>query len=242
MNIFIEPLLFLLVLFPLLICGHKNQTYNNLYLIHFVLYLFLDYIITVLPLHFDCLNLIDLTMNWQGKINSYILAIFFLFVLKPLPPHQFGMTLIQNKNSIKFIFISIIGCVLFSLAYSHFVERYQASLEMLLFQLTMPSIIEEIVFRGIILGLLNKIYVKCYSFKTIRYGMGLIISSLLFGMWHGVQLEEHFQIKIIWLPLLYTSLIGFLLGLVREKTNSVLLPIVFHTLINTIPNLAGYIY
>ena len=75
-------------------------------------------------------------------------------------------------------------------------------------------IVEEIIFRGLIF---NRI--KCqYNFLA-----GLLISSLLFGIYHGNIVQG-----------IYATLLGIFLGFAYHKTKSILIPIFIHMSGNTI--------
>ena len=80
-------------------------------------------------------------------------------------------------------------------------------------------IVEEILFRGLIF---NRI--KCqYNFVA-----GLLISSLLFGIYHGNIVQG-----------IYATLLGILLGFAYHKTKSILIPIFIHMGGNTFVSIYG---
>jgi membrane protease YdiL (CAAX protease family) len=128
------------------------------------------------------------------------------------------------------------------LAYCIFIGRYKASIENVIFQLLMPSVIEEIVYRGILLTLLSMVFVKNLKIGKINFGMGVIITSILFGLWHGLNITNDLDITMSWIPFIYTGLIGFVLALVKERTGSLLFPIVIHQIINILPQTMGHVF
>lgn len=80
-------------------------------------------------------------------------------------------------------------------------------------------IVEEILFRGLIF---NRI--KCqYNFLA-----GLLISSLLFGIYHGNIVQG-----------IYATLLGIFLGFAYHKTKSILIPIFIHMGGNTFVSIYG---
>jgi len=80
-------------------------------------------------------------------------------------------------------------------------------------------IVEEILFRGLIF---NRI--KCqYNFVA-----GLLISSLLFGIYHGNIVQG-----------IYATLLGIFLGFAYHKTKSILIPIFIHMGGNTFVSIYG---
>ncbi len=242
MQILLEPLICILIILPLIYFGKKKESYKSEFTLIFALYFLMDSLVTVIPIQYPILNLFNLQMNWQGKVNSYILAFTFFFFYRKFPIDEYGFTLKQKENSHKYFLKILIGFTLFALIYSHLIERYSSEIENILFQLTMPSIVEEIVFRGILLGLLNQVFIKSFRIGKTYFGMGVIITSILFGLWHGLSIDTSLGFNLYWVPLIYTTVIGFILALIKERTGSILGPIILHIVINTIPNVIGYIY
>jgi len=242
MNLIIEPLVYLFLLLPLLIAGKKKANWEIHYLIVFALYMILDNVVLALPIKFEFLDFIDLKMNWTGKIFSYILATVFLLSYKRIPLNQFGITLRQKEDSIKFAVVTTIIVTIIMIGYCFFIGRYKSSLENILFQLTMPSIIEEITVRGILLTLLSMVFIKDLRIGKTYFGMGVIITAVLFGLWHGLSISNNFDVTMNWVPFVYTGIMGFVLALVKEKTGSLLFPIIIHLIMNILPNTMGYIF
>lgn len=82
-----------------------------------------------------------------------------------------------------------------------------------------PGICEEVMFRGTMLS----------AYESIGYKKGVIITGLLFGIFH-------FNIANLVGP----AFLGIVLGFVAIKSNSIYLPIIGHTLNNTIALVIGY--
>jgi len=242
MNILIEPLVYLLLLIPLLIIGKKRDNWKKHYLIVFALYMILDNVVTTLPIRFELLDFIDLKMNWTGKIFSYVLATIFLLSYRRIPLKQFGFTLTQKDNSKNFAIRTTIIVTIFMVGYCFFIGRYKSSIENIMFQLTMPSILEEITVRGILLTLLSMVFIKNLKIGKTYFGMGVIITAVLFGLWHGLSISNEFEITMNWVPFIYTGIMGFVLALVKEKTGSLLFPITIHLIMNILPNTMGYVF
>jgi len=78
---------------------------------------------------------------------------------------------------------------------------------------------EEILFRGFIQSRLNEAFGRPYRFLGINWGVGLIITSLIFGLLHIF----HGYIDVA-----ACVALGFVLGLVREKTGTIIAPAILH--------------
>ena len=74
-------------------------------------------------------------------------------------------------------------------------------------------IVEEIIFRGLIFNRIKHQY---------NFLAGLLISSLLFGIYHGNIVQA-----------IYATLLGIFLGFAYHKTKSILIPIFIHMSSNT---------
>lgn len=78
-----------------------------------------------------------------------------------------------------------------------------------------PAVSEELFFRGLLLPALGRRYGR---------GVGLALSALLFGAMHVMPVA-----------IVYATVAGLVLGLVRLRTGSVLVPIAMHGAFNAVP-------
>jgi hypothetical protein len=78
---------------------------------------------------------------------------------------------------------------------------------------------EEFFFRGYIQSRLNAAFGKPFNFWGVRWGWGLIIASLLFGLMHVLNPFNPFlgKFDLYWWWGAWTIFGGFLLGYIREK-------------------------
>ena len=80
-------------------------------------------------------------------------------------------------------------------------------------------IVEEILFRGLIFNRIKHQY---------NFVAGLLISSLLFGIYHGNIVQG-----------IYATILGIFLGFAYHKTKSILIPIFIHMSGNTFVSIYG---
>jgi len=99
---------------------------------------------------------------------------------------------------------------------------------------------EEILFRGYIQSRLNKAFGRPYSFFKVNWGWGVVITSLLFGLMHFLNLTSLFMGKLDfqWWWGFDTFFWGLVFGFVREKTGSIVAPAILHGL----PQAIAYAY
>ena len=83
----------------------------------------------------------------------------------------------------------------------------------------MTPIGEELIFRGFAYTLL----LWAFPTQKTRHGLSYAVigSALLFGLWH-LAMQGTVTVGFIWVQAGYTALAGLLLGLLREKTGSLL--------------------
>lgn len=97
-------------------------------------------------------------------------------------------------------------------------------------QLIVSGFGEEIRYRGYYQSRVNQAFGKPYQIRGIRFGPGLIVSSILFGLIHATQtfnplLGQH---DFAWPWGLWTLAGGCFFGLLREKTDDVVACTVAH--------------
>jgi len=165
--------------------------------------------------------------NWIGK--SCALA-FSLMVIMALPKlrAELGFTLSQRSNSIKKSFSAITLLFVSAVCLSFNQENIPFNIETLLFQLTMPSLDEELAYRGILLLLLLKgLHINSNSL----FNPATILITLLFGTVHGIHYSND-SLNIDPLAFLIATAIGSVLMYIRLLSGSVVFPIIGHSVFN----------
>lgn len=234
----------MLVISPLIYIGFRKQADKFIqqikYIGIFVGFYLLNNLIYLLPHYIKSLRFINGNCNWEAKILSLFMGIVFIMVFRNLSKKECGLTFKQEKKSLKNYFMGalllclVIGGALYALIFH---SRELFSRETVLFEILIPGIEEELIYRGILLALLNKVYNKNFTLGGARFGWGLIIVSLSFGLVHGLQVGSTFRITFNPIPILLTSFMGFWFGWIKERTGSLVLPICMHNLTNTINTL-----
>jgi membrane protease YdiL (CAAX protease family) len=91
---------------------------------------------------------------------------------------------------------------------------------------------EELLFRGYIQSRLNAAWGRPFRFFGVRWGWGVVITSVLFGLMHVLNVGG--LVSGAWQPQwwwgFWTFFGGLVLGLVREKTGSIVAPTILHGL------------
>lgn len=172
----------------------------------------------------------NLYFNWSAKLYSIVFAIFLSVLLRRIiSPLEIGLTLNQNKGSIRFSLGFILIMCLIASGLGMLSAKTPFEGEILLYTAIMPGLSEELIYRGLLLGLLNKIFEKRYRLLKTNFGWGAIITSLIFGFLHGFQLSDNFQFQFDFIAILLSGIYGFIYALIRERSGSLVFPVVAHS-------------
>jgi membrane protease YdiL (CAAX protease family) len=232
----LESLLHILIVLPFILWGRaKNRSSDIKPVIYFILiYLATNLIITA----FSHTILFDKQQwNWAGKAAALVFGLLLLNVIPGFKPRDFGWRAKMDWAGTRPL---LIVCFIYLLArialYMTSGEAdYSIKGETLLYQATLPGIQEELIFRGILLGLLSAVFIRpAMRFLNVDFGLAAIITSILFGLAHGLSLSKDFDIAINAVAFGRSAIDGFLYALLLQKTKSLIPGIVFHNLLNVI--------
>ncbi len=84
--------------------------------------------------------------------------------------------------------------------------------------------LEEFLFRGYLQTRLNDVFGRPYSLFNVNYGAGLIITAVIFGLFHPLTLPN----ELPWAWALWTATTGLIFGFLREKSGAVVTPALVH--------------
>ena len=172
--------------------------------------------------------------NWQGKAMAFVLSLI-IASLAAFGWKRSGLTLKQAAGSLRPAMVALSLYLGFFLALALAFGSEPASTETIAFQLTMPGIEEGIFYRGILLLALNEAFRGRIRFFGIGWGWGALLSSLAFGLGHAFSysVTDGFALDPIYLAL--TAIPSLLAVWLRERTGSLVLPILAHNGGNAIP-------
>jgi membrane protease YdiL (CAAX protease family) len=129
-----------------------------------------------------------------------------------------------RRSKVKTNVILLGGLLLLPIVLSFFVGRATLLVtSTVLWQLIVSGFGEEIRYRGYYQSRVNQEFGQPYQLMGVRFGPGLIVSSILFGLVHATQTFNPLigQYDFAWPWALFTLGGGFFFGLLREKTGDV---------------------
>lgn len=173
--------------------------------------------------------------NWQGKA----LALSALLIIATRPRigwERVGLTWRQRPGSLLACLPVVAIYLSFFVALALALPDEGAGGEDLAFQLTMPGMEEELFYRGLLLFALNEAFRRRCKFLGIDWGWGALLSSVLFGLAHGFSFSSG---AFAFDPIIFgLTAIPSLLGVwLRERSGSLLLPVIVHNAGNSLPML-----
>ncbi|WP_292225654.1 CPBP family intramembrane glutamic endopeptidase [Brevundimonas sp.] len=170
--------------------------------------------------------------NWEGKAMAVVLSL----VVASLPVlgwRRSGLTLKQDGKGLPgaLILSGFLAALFLGLALYFPGEGFD--IDSLAFQMTMPGLDEELFYRGVLLLMLNEAFGKPVRVLGAQMGWGAVVSSVAFGLMHALGYSDgSFSFEPVLMAT--TGVSALLLVWLKEKTGSVLLPIVMHNFGNVI--------
>lgn len=229
-EILLEAFLQVLILIPFAFFLLKKRTKINFQRLLIFVFCYVTYqVFLVLPKIDPMFDFITSSWNWDGKIYGIICGVFSYFLFNKYFRENNFFILKQNKESFKSALIGAISIVLLSTVIWFLLGQSQFNLETLAFQISLPGIDEEIMFRGILLGLLA----TSLKEKTLFLGNpSILLTAILFGFMHALTLTKNYEINFEPIYFIQTGFAGYVWGWITIKSRSILLAILSHNFSN----------
>jgi len=227
----------IILILLILITGRRIFQYKAYIGIFFLLY-FADNLLIVYSIQYRSLQLIPLhtwegflNSNWSGKLYSIIFTLGLLyFTRRLLTFEEAGITLRQRPGSIFPSLIVVLALAGWATVIGINSPKGSFDAETLLYLAIMPGLNEELVYRGGLLGSLNRILPGRINFLGARLGWGTLVISVLFGLLHGFWLDNTYSVHMDIIALENSFVSGFIFAWLKERTGSLVVPIIAHGL------------
>ena len=190
-------------------------------------FLIVNFFLLILPDIVPGLRIPGSPWNWAGKIFAITFSCLLL-AWSPWLRRNIGLRWRQAQGSIPvslFCFAVCLGAGI----YMGLRESPMAfSRDTLLFQLFMPTLDEELAFRGIALAMQERTYGQSPMSCRLRYGWAAFVLSLVFGLCHALSFEQgHIEFSL----LVLVEIFGFasVATIARTRSGSLLWPMLCHS-------------
>lgn len=175
----------------------------------------------------------DSDWNWQGKLLA--LAASLAIASHPaIGWRRIGLTLAQSRKGLVGTLAIAIAYCLFFVAIASMFANDEPNVDAVAFQLTMPGIEEEIFYRGLLLFMLHEAFRGRVRLAGANWGWSALLTSLLFGLAHAFSYSTAEGVSFDAMIMAMTFIPSFLAVWMRERSGSLLLPILVHNFGNSI--------
>ncbi len=165
--------------------------------------------------------------NWFGKAISIVFTCSVL-ACSPWLQQNIGLRWRQAPGSLSLS----IGCLATFLACAigigFLMPPMMFSTDTLIFQFFIPAIDEELIFRGIVLALLERAFGQSPMGCRLRFGYAALIMSIVFGLGHAISIEDG-RLHFASLVFSFTAVWAAVVTLVRTRSGSLLGPVILHS-------------
>jgi len=160
---------------------------------------------------------------------------FVILTVSGRPYDEYGLTL-RNPGTLRFHLITAAvifgGYALLHYAFARVVLglRFAPTLppdfaEVVFAQLVVVGLSEEFFFRGYLQTQLNRYFERRFELLGARFGWGLILAAVLFGVCHIVT-GDFTRLRVIFF--------GLFAGWLRERTDTIAVPAAYHGVANVL--------
>lgn len=169
--------------------------------------------------------------NWQGKLleSAWPLAIgstgalYSWRAIGLRPP---------ARGTWPAILIAAVLALVLSLPIDFGPMHMPVDRETVFFELTLPGLAEELVYRGVLLWACNEVFGRPWNLGGARVGWGFVVTTLLFATGHLVFVDHQLHAHFSGISFAFAGVTGALLCWVRERSGSVWPCVALHNLIN----------
>ncbi len=162
--------------------------------------------------------------DWSGAITlSVVYLVVFYFVPKVTNklPTRNNISIPNNHINV-FVVLSLLTLVI-----AFFTYDSAPIIPKILYYVFIVGLGEELFFRGYLQSSFNRYFGKPFNIGNVRFGWGLFLAALLFGLTHALVTTPP-----TWTWALFTVMIGLTLGFIREKDGSILAAVLLHAMLD----------
>lgn len=229
-------LIAVIIFLVLLMAGRRKLIHHYKYVVLFFLFYFTDNLVIALANHYPNLQITPnhlwegfLLWGWSGKIYSIVFILFLLHAIRSvLLFEETGLTLRQKQGSIVPSLIVILFIALGSSAIGFLSPKGKFDPSLLLYLAILPGLNEELVYRGVLPACLDRLFLGKWNIASAKIGLSAIITTVMFGLLHGLWLDDQFElhIEIVWIRNAMFS--GIIFAWLKERTGSLVMSVIAH--------------
>lgn len=178
-----------------------------------------------------------LQWNWIGKIGALSACVLYVMWSPDLTWRSIGVCK-SDRSGIK-ISLSLVALMVtavivmpsFAELWINVVDEGSIRVETLLYQLLIPTLTEEIQYRGIIQSLLRRCYVPSVTLGGARVGWECVLTAVLFALAHGVSMNG-VDVSVDYTLIVMMFPEALFLSWLRERSGSLAPGMIYHSAAN----------
>ena len=173
--------------------------------------------------------------HWQACLLSVVLVLLLVRLVPAVSLTSIGVTSRLRRGWLKPSIIALLIAVAVPAVFFALGSRVKLTTEGWIYLSLMPGLAEELVFRGVIQSLLNRVFPRSWYVAGARCGWGLVITAVLFAGANGlVDVDAQLHPRIILHAGIAPLLMSLVSGWVRERSDSIWPSVVGHNLSNLV--------
>lgn len=188
--------------------------------------------LTYAPLVVDGIPDFGGNLNWVGKTLALVFAMLSFLLLPASLRRESGVLSPLRSGSVAPTLIALAAFGALGVGLTFASADAGNLLEQTAFQLTLPSLSEEILFRGVLLALFLRVASGGPVLLGVSFGAPFVATSVLFGLVHGFVFAPSEGFIFDPLPVVVTGVIGLALAWLTVRSGSIWPAVIAHSLLN----------
>lgn len=173
--------------------------------------------------------------NWQGCLLSVVWVLVLVRLVPSVSLTSIGVTSRLRQGWLKPSVFALLIAVAVPAVFFALGSRVRLTAEGWIYLSIMPGLAEELVFRGVIQSLLNRVFARSCHLAGASCGWGLVIAAVLFAGANGlVAVDAQLHPRIVLHAGIAPLLVSLVSGWVRERSDSIWPSVFGHNLSNLV--------
>jgi len=222
-----------LALFLAVVFFFRKQVAKPAMLLHFIIAFYIIETLSFLGTLLQVQLFPSLEYSWVSKLVTLFSVLVVYRIWFPGLFRQFGFTAPGNKEYLRWGIILVAGLIAFKFTTNYLSSDIEKiTTENIIYQATLPGIQEEVIFRGLYLALLVNAFSE--SSQSFLRGTGVygVLLILLFALVHAVEIGNGFKFHFNVVLFFSSALAGWVYTWLRQRSGSLVPPIIGHNLTN----------
>lgn len=169
----------------------------------------------------------ELQRNWQGKVMDLLWVVILCMILHRWARQETGLLRLPAPGSRR-VALRVVGGVsalfvalgLLAAATGDAAQR-PVDLEQLAWDATLPNLTEEIIWRGVMLAVLDRALPPTRRVLGAPLGWGAVMTSAVFALGHLIQLGGDGSWSVSIAGGVFAAVMGLALAWIRARTGSI---------------------